>query len=1180
MPKEEKNMQTNQSKRVASKNAIIHTEGKTDWMLLKKAFDKLNIKLNLSFFEFTEINVGDSNLLKKCETFAQNNNPQLMIFIFDRDNPEVVKKVTSEGRAYKNWGNNTFSFALPVPTHRIQFENLCIELYFSDDEIKADDTKRRRIFLTNEFNEISGNLIKEPTLHIGNKGKLKGCTSDKCAKIVDSEVYNTQNENVALSKSDFAMNICNDIPPFDQFSFNHFNQIFDIIQKIIFENTKQPSIYFPEFESTEIMAANGEVSAETFNMILKQLYGMIELTMELFTISTIRFYELSDLDKTAKYSNQVRFIKKEIKEHFKEPTFITLHRLTKLCFHAIDSNAPTELCQMKKLFEKEVTLEAIGNLLDEIEKILPPDKLKPKILNRPQLRKEILGYLIPELEKFYGKVQELTEKLEVNEQNIIATLNIVHWENALKKLSEILSPILDTKYIFRTLSRVDTAKEKYYINVKTYTKNKIEITEEITSLETFEEFRQNVTETEFSYDNRSVNIDLFPFLMIKDDKLYYYKRTRAAGYEYYSLVDGSVCFFNTKKKFSQCVFKQDKIIGQQASFWTEVLPTKNENNGIKANIPIQGLGEFVGRKKQIKKIIEEIIEIPNQNGFIYGPGGVGKTALMVQLSKQLYSESIREKIYFSNIIWVSAKTNYYEESSDTIEQHELQFQSLDNIFSVILRFFEYEEVDDYIFEEKKELVLELLESKKILLILDNFETIAAISTEEAIKIIKFFQTEVKQRLRKKPEYFKVIVTSRKLVPNGFHQIDLVGLDLTESKQLMNNMFQKYRDARDELTEEQKTEIHNVTHGIPIVIKHCFGQIFSFNRPFLEVIRNLPKQSNKVIEFSFAEIFRLLKKDELQLKIILLLETINCSLLIRQISDILEIEEYEIELRIPDLTNFQCIERINEGLEEKYLINEKVSLLTKSLVQQHSETVESIRQKVTNNFTLDKRMDYSAEELTILRIFEDYLNTKLYFEGEKFIKEALEKKPTSVLLKLHYAKYLKERKNDAATAISILENIIEANIDNINILGLYLSCNMNLDNPPFDHLHRYILKLKTIISPNDDDARLEICEFYVQWSLSLKIKREIDPLKEMTRQQRYKDFATNAIAILNQIKNKTHRVYYLYAEAYFIKWNYEEALKMIENALEIIQKDPSFYSMYSYLQRLILAKKHQYSRRVY
>jgi hypothetical protein len=81
---------------------------------------------------------------------------------------------------------------------------------------------------------------------------------------------------------------------------------------------------------------------------------------------------------------------------------------------------------------------------------------------------------------------------------------------------------------------------------------------------------------------------------------------------------------------------------------------------------------------------------------------------MLELSNQLFKEKDREKLNHDNIIWVSAKSNYYHYLLDIVEKKSQQFESLNHIFSVILRFFEWEDAEEYSFEDKKWLVLETL----------------------------------------------------------------------------------------------------------------------------------------------------------------------------------------------------------------------------------------------------------------------------------------------------------------------------------------------------------------------------------------------------------------------------------------------------------------------------------------
>jgi hypothetical protein len=413
-------------------------------------------------------------------------------------------------------------------------------------------------------------------------------------------------------------------------------------------------------------------------------------------------------------------------------------------------------------------------------------------------------------------------------------------------------------------------------------------------------------------------LDLFPFIVIRENKLHYYTRTKARGYEY-NVVFGSAGHVEpTKRKFSHVALRKTIAADLQGLFWTQVTPTVS-SLGVRANIPAHG--PIVGRKQQITDIMEQIIEIPNQNGLVYGPGGVGKTALLIELSRQLFEDAASRPVHFQNIIWVSAKPNYYGPTLDRVEARQPQFQSLDNVLAAILEFHEFEDANTYKPDEKKWLVLELLRDAKTLLILDNFESVARAGQED---ILKFFGVTAKQALRDKPDYFKVLVTSRELIPSGLHQIRLKGLDKRASKQLMQQLYEPYaRSGRQQLTDQQKDALYETPQGIPLIIKHCYGQVYEYSCDIDVVLKRLSTAGTKVVDFSFAEVFALLKKDDLQLRIILLLELSGRRLMARQIADILAGDEAEIAARLAQLVNFQCTKMMSSGTEEKYGINDEV-----------------------------------------------------------------------------------------------------------------------------------------------------------------------------------------------------------------------------------------------------------------
>lgn len=211
---------------------LVMTEGKSDCSHLKAALQALKEKgryvdLGIEFYEHES--GGDDDLLTTCKKWAMRNNEKPVVFIFDRDNDKIAEEVCPADQQYKAWGNNVFSFRIPVPTHRTDTPKISIELYYQDHEITREDEKGRRLFLSNEFDAQSGrdtsgdlNCVK---LHLIKK-------KDRIS-IIDSGVYNTERKNVALPKADFAEYVLNKEKDFDNFDFSEFAKIFDVVLMIV-----------------------------------------------------------------------------------------------------------------------------------------------------------------------------------------------------------------------------------------------------------------------------------------------------------------------------------------------------------------------------------------------------------------------------------------------------------------------------------------------------------------------------------------------------------------------------------------------------------------------------------------------------------------------------------------------------------------------------------------------------------------------------------------------------------------------------------------------------------------------------------------------------------------------------------------------------------------------------------
>jgi RNA-directed DNA polymerase len=212
---------------------FIYTEGKTDRKHLTAAlkyFKSQGLFPNLGFdFPQGDNDEGDTLLLQKMKAIETQPEPhnRPYIFMFDRDNAKVIKDLKANDD-FTPWRNNVYSLVIPIPKHREDMSEVCVEFYYRDNDIMRCDENGWRLFLNREFSLVSGRHIEED-LNCKDFNSL----SHREIKIVDNLVYGKSDKNVALSKNDFADYILNEHPNFTGIDFSGFKPLFERFLMII-----------------------------------------------------------------------------------------------------------------------------------------------------------------------------------------------------------------------------------------------------------------------------------------------------------------------------------------------------------------------------------------------------------------------------------------------------------------------------------------------------------------------------------------------------------------------------------------------------------------------------------------------------------------------------------------------------------------------------------------------------------------------------------------------------------------------------------------------------------------------------------------------------------------------------------------------------------------------------------
>ncbi len=218
---------------------LIITEGKTDWKHIKNAKEQLNDTIQYEFFESFD-DMGDIAVLNMLKEQAKICNSNKRIFIFDNDNNTIVNEnIADNGKKYKNWGNNVYSFIIPKPGIRKNEEKISIEHYYTDEILKKEiicpDSITRRIYCGNDFQSTGLNKALNKRCNkkeVCGNDKIRVLSGSGQEKVFDLDNEDNNSTNYALSKDDFFEKI---IKLNNNVDLTSFKLILDIIKEIVEE---------------------------------------------------------------------------------------------------------------------------------------------------------------------------------------------------------------------------------------------------------------------------------------------------------------------------------------------------------------------------------------------------------------------------------------------------------------------------------------------------------------------------------------------------------------------------------------------------------------------------------------------------------------------------------------------------------------------------------------------------------------------------------------------------------------------------------------------------------------------------------------------------------------------------------------------------------------------------------
>lgn len=242
-----------------------------------------------------------------------------------------------------------------------------------------------------------------------------------------------------------------------------------------------------------------------------------------------------------------------------------------------------------------------------------------------------------------------------------------------------------------------------------------------------------------------------------------------------------------------------------------------------SHLPPKAYHRFVGRFEQMDELMGALRD-PKRKPMVavIGLGGIGKTALAREVVERCGQEEL-----FDYIVWTSSKTEHF--IGERIIATEVSGYSFDELLSDIGRQCDRVDIAQMPPDQKQAAVKYLLAKKRVLIVMDNLETVP----ENEKLVASVFQILGQSKL---------LITSRHHVKHErVFTLDLGGFPEDEGVTfLREESKERGIDAVAQTTRPHLVEIHEVTGGAPLAMKLVIGQM---SRQPMEAVLDILKQAS-------------------------------------------------------------------------------------------------------------------------------------------------------------------------------------------------------------------------------------------------------------------------------------------------------------------------------------------------
>lgn len=307
------------------------------------------------------------------------------------------------------------------------------------------------------------------------------------------------------------------------------------------------------------------------------------------------------------------------------------------------------------------------------------------------------------------------------------------------------------------------------------------------------------------------------------------------------------------------------------------------------NLPSPSYSKFVMRKAEFERIIDGLL---NRSAVVLlrSLGGMGKTSLAREVASQCIStekEFASLPTKFETAIWVSDANNP-------------GLTNMTVILDTIAQTLDYNDIIKLAIQDKKIAVNRLLSKHKILLIIDNFETITD-------NYILDWVTSV-------PEPSKCIITTReyhRAFRNNTRDIELGGMNTEEARAFILNKMTDWGISHTKNRIEDFDPLVQTCEGNPKAIEMALGIIKHRSKTLQEALDELTSIQGNFFKDLFRRAWDLLDADGKN--ILLIMSMFPNGTKAKPIEQVLAIDEHNFETAISKLIDLSLINIREEGI---------------------------------------------------------------------------------------------------------------------------------------------------------------------------------------------------------------------------------------------------------------------------